>query len=641
MRNRFTGWRVLFSLGASVWSLQAGPWPEPYTRVYPLKESTGSVGDWLFHADYRLPGRAGGVPKPDLQALAPPEFAAGPVPVDFHGLKATQQMALTEPGRALPRNAFSVELWLNCHVSEEVGVVLSARDHPTLGGSGWALTFWNHGYSHRKMSFRVGTDASGSPAVLRHEDHTKDGFKEYWRHLVGVYDGQAIRFYVNAEPRGEAKLAGAVEYPRDAVVEAAGYFQHEPWMETGNLLRRVRLLDHALTVEQIRQRFQEYSDEVEQGVVFPGQLHFNAGPYLSGVQETTAGVIWETDRPAASSLRWGPSDRLEHEAQPSVVESDRGSLIRRAHLSGLQPDTTYFYEVSAQTDDGRRARSGLLSFKTAPAVPRPFRFVVLGDTETRPQINQQLGRLIWGERPSFIAQMGDLTDGGRRDHKFEWNLEYFQGLLPLASRIPVFPVPGNGEGDLYWFRRYHDLPGDEVPYTFRWCDAAFFMLDSVRADPEFKPGGRQYEWLDRELSRCEAPWKFVCLHYAPYTSDDDDYGDTWTGGSTLGDPTVRPILPLLERHRVDLVMFGHLHSYERMYPMKGGKLDAAGVHYLLCGGGGGNLEDFSPQPAFFTAKTYAGYHYCLVEVAGSQLTLRLHDLEGAVRDELVLRKRPE
>lgn len=131
-RNLFTGWRVLVSLGTLVSNLEAGSVPVHYTRIYLPGESTGSGGDWWFHADYRLPGRAGGVPtRPASPGFA--EFAAT-VPVDFHGLKATQQIALTEPGRALPRNAFSVELWLNCHVSEEVGVVLSARDHQTLAG---------------------------------------------------------------------------------------------------------------------------------------------------------------------------------------------------------------------------------------------------------------------------------------------------------------------------------------------------------------------------------------------------------------------------------------------------------------------------------------------------------------------------
>jgi hypothetical protein len=88
-------------------------------------------------------------------------------------------------------------------------------------------------------------------------------------------------------------------------------------------------------------------------------------------------------------------------------------------------------------------------------------------------------------------------------------------------------------------------------------------------------------------------------------------------------------------------MFGHLHLYERTLPIREGQIDYEhGVMYLLAGGAGGNLEDFAPTPAAFSAKTYRGHHYCTIQIAGDTLTMRMYDLEGALRDEHIIRKAP-
>ncbi len=49
-------------------------------------------------------------------------------------------------------------------------------------------------------------------------------------------------------------------------------------------------------------------------------------------------------------------------------------------------------------------------------------------------------------------------------------------------------------------------------------------------------------------------------------------------------------------------------------------------------GGGGDLEDFAPTPAFFSAKTYPGHHFVMIEVNGDKLSMRMQDLNGVIRD---------
>lgn len=57
---------------------------------------------------------------------------------------------------------------------------------------------------------------------------------------------------------------------------------------------------------------------------------------------------------------------------------------------------------------------------------------------------------------------------------------------------------------------------------------------------------------------------------------------------------------LYGQHGVEMVLTGHIHSYERRWPIEGGRVvDDGGAVYTITGGGGGGLETPSPtRPAF-------------------------------------------
>jgi len=164
------------------------------------------------------------------------------------------------------------------------------------------------------------------------------------------------------------------------------------------------------------------------------------------------------------------------------------------------------------------------------------------------------------------------------------------------------------------------------------------MLNSNKRD-EFAPGAKQYVWLEEKLKASTAKWKFVAHHHAPYSADEDDYGNSWEGPTDLGDKKIREIVPLYEKYGVDMVFFGHLHTYQRTMPIEANKVsEQNGVIYIQAGGAGGNLEDFAPTRAWFSAKTYRGHHYCTVAVNGSSLSFKMYDTEGRLKDFLELRK---
>lgn len=593
--------------------------------------SSEPIGDWTFVPEYTLGGQAANHPGPrhphpkSQHRLIEMEPAA----ILFEGGKPTQRLINLLPSSAIPREAFTYELWLNHHVNRPVCAMMTVRGREPGSAIPFSIGFrdWE--------SFLVMQGVDGNEVQLRSKLKEYGGFKERWVHLVVTYDGHTPIMYVNGQQVAQGHMHDeALAWPESAELELAAYMQNEPFMQIGNLIHNVRVYDTALAAENVSSRFETLKELVDQGVLYYGLFHYTAGPCLNYVTEDSISLIWETDRPAFALIEWGRTAELGNSAK-----IENAARLHDFTIEGLESGKPYFYRIQSTDAAGETIDTGLLTFMTALGKGEPFRFAVLGDTEARPHVNDQLAKQIWGERPHFVVNLGDLTDAGETAHRYEWTHEYFVGMTQLFSRIPILAVPGNGESDLHWFKHYHNYPGEENYYQFQYGDAAFFMLDSNRRKEEFKPGGVQYEWLEKQLANCDATWKFVCHHHATFTSEEDDYGDSWKEPAHFGDQFVREIVPLYEKYNVDIAMFGHLHLYERSHPIRNGKVDFEnGTMHLLAGGGGGNLEDFAPTPAFFSAKTHRGHHYVTFEVLGDSLSMRMYDADGKVKDWFTIKK---
>ncbi len=588
------------------------------------------VGDWNFTPPYSLERKAYNIPGP---MIAPPKtpyttLSTQAYPFLFHGEEPTQRMINFLPADQLPQGAFSIEMWLIDHVNQPVGALVTVKGRDIHEEPDWLL-----GYYEGDVIFTLITEDSPQGTLLHTE--AKLGWKKYWHHLVATYDEQHMQLFYNGtlvkQTAVEKRVTDRLQHPE---LEMAAYLQQEPYMDLGNLVRSLRLYDCALNQEQVIQRFESLKDDVENGILYPGLFHYNAGPYLHYATPHSINLIWETDRPARAIISYGQQLPL---TQQIVLEKPK--TIQERTLEGLEAETSYFYDIQSISEEGDTISSGILTFSTAVRDSSSFSFALIGDTEARAHVNDRLAKLIWDERPNFALNLGDLTDGGFQPHKFEWNYEYFAGMRQLHSRIPVFPVAGNGEADLFWYKQYHKLPAPEAYYSFRYGNAEFFMLNSNEKAKEFAPGGLQYVWLENALKNSTATWKFVAHHHAPFSADEDDYGNAWEGPTHLGDEEVRQIVPLYEKYGVTMVFFGHLHTYQRTMPIDRNLVNEKnGVIYVQCGGGGGNLEDFAPARAWFSAKTYRGHHYATIAIQGKNLSYRVFDTEGRMRDFLELKK---
>ena len=364
---------------------------------------------------------------------------------------------------------------------------------------------------------------------------------------------------------------------------------------------------------------------------------FLVKPYLQFGTKNSMAVLWETTSPATTRVEFGESRPGDTEPNLSqFVELDGRRKMHEVVLDGLKPETKYFWRVVSELDIGETLVSSPSTFRTTVNDSTAFAFLLYGDSQSNPVVWGKVAELGWKERPNFAVLAGDLVDrGGNLD---DWLVEFFPPANVLMRRVPVYTVLGNHEDDHENYYKYMHNPAPEYYYTFTYGNTQFFMIDTNRSVEE---GSEQYEWLETELAKSTATWKIAIHHHPPYSSEENDHGNSWTGSTSYG-THARNLVPLYEHYGVDFCLFGHVHMYERTWPLLEGSVNQKnGVIYINSGGAGGGLEDFAPTRSWFTAKVKSVHHYGYFAVHDNTIIFQAMDENGSMFDSFQLQKMGE
>ncbi len=485
-----------------------------------------------------------------------------------------------EARKHLPKRAFTVAAWVRLDDAIERGSIVNYAEIERRDPRGWSLGFYDGAFVFTLAT--TGEDEKAPPTMtfLTAESSIE---KRCWYYVVGTYDGRAMRLYVNGRLEAESDApAGDIAYPEEAEYlvgarSSGGKRKHHLEGALFELKAYARALDgeEIGRVAETNRNLLAYRESPENDLVFL------VDPYLQFATQDSIIVMCETSRPTKMHVEYAEVQPLENKAQ-----ADAASLISEVKLEGLKPMTRYFYRVVCVDEAGEELRSELYSFRTAPKDDMPWAFAVIGDTQRNPEVTRRCAEGAYSRRPDFLLHCGDLVDDGFAKH--QWLEHLFGPSSVLMSRVPTFPVIGNHERDSHWYYDYFALPKPEYHYTFTYGNAQFFMVDSNRS---LKPGSPQYEWLEKELAESQATWKFTCHHHPCFSSEENDYGDHERGAEdknfTYGDTNAQKLIPLYEKHGVDIAFNGHIHYYERTWPIFAMAVNAKqGVRYITSGGGG-------------------------------------------------------
>lgn len=348
------------------------------------------------------------------------------------------------------------------------------------------------------------------------------------------------------------------------------------------------------------------------------QVPLRKGPWVMDPQGDQVVVLAERATPGPLTVRATPLTPGDGGA-PVVAQGDPAEALHEIRLPGLRPGTRYRYEV--------RAADGVVgegSFATPPTTPAPFRFVIYGDTRSEPAAHRAVVEAITRDGPDFVLHTGDLVEDGRDPGLWQ---EFFDIEAPLLRRAIFVPVIGNheivrpGSPGIANYRRYvhasAEGPSPELDYTLRYGHVRLVLANAYDDWT-----GEARDWLDRELARArrEGPedWVLVAMHWGPRSSG--PHGDN----VMLADAGVNAVL---RRHRVDLVVAGHDHLYER------GEHD--GLRYLVSGGGGAPL--YRRRGTRDGVLAYASeHHFVRVDAEPAKLVLNVVRPDGSLIERAVL-----
>lgn len=290
-----------------------------------------------------------------------------------------------------------------------------------------------------------------------------------------------------------------------------------------------------------------------------------------GDPKTTQAVTWRTSVQVSKAF----AEIAEAEAGPRFVEQARAvdavttpfeSLFAKCHMhtvefQGLTPNTKYAYRVG----DGA-SWSEWFQFRTAADKPEPFSFVYFGDAQK--EVRSLWSRVIreaFSDMPraAFMLHAGDLINVAETDA--EWG-EWFGAGGWINAMIPVIATPGNHEyasrknadgSKTKWLSRFwvpqFAFPANgpeglkESAYYIDYQNLRVISLNSNEQREE------QVPWLERVLTENDRTWTIITFHHPIFSMAKD-----------RDNPTLRELWkPVFDRHRVDLVLTGHDHSYGR------------------------------------------------------------------------------
>ncbi|MCI0701047.1 MAG: metallophosphoesterase, partial [Planctomycetia bacterium] len=488
------------------------------------------------------------------------------------------------------------------------------------------------GANKKRFFFGLSTKGANGKGSMTYLESKTEYQRGKWYHVAVTYDGKEMRVYVNGQLDSTSNdRSGQILYAKSASFVIGRYKDDDEDFPLSGALKEVMLCQHAVTAEQVSAYFEPDKALIEVPSVIPDGPRFVVEPYLQYVTRTGVTVMWETEEACSAVVEYGTTYPPKGQAK-----AEKPNVMGEVVLTNLEPNTKYFYRVVCTDEKGRKTESKPLTFMTAPGTNDAFSFTVIGDTQRNPAITAKVAKLMWERRPNFVIHVGDVVDKGSA--KWQWTGDLFKPCNELFGRVAVFPCIGNHENNDPQYYKYFSLPEKEYYYKFTYGNAEFFVLDTnTRRD--LTPKGEQYKWLEKQLAASTAKWK-ICYHHHPaYSSDSDDYGNTWKGPTAAGDVRVRNFVTLYEKYNVDVIFNGHIHLYERTWPIREGKVDQkTGITHITSGGGGGRLEDFSPTPAFFKHQGLVDYHFCYVTIHHGTFNLKAFDHNGNLFDHFSLKK---
>ncbi|RLN02479.1 hypothetical protein BBJ28_00012813 [Nothophytophthora sp. Chile5] len=343
-------------------------------------------------------------------------------------------------------------------------------------------------------------------------------------------------------------------------------------------------------------------------------------------------------------------------------------------LTKLQLGTRYFYRFGSEKDGW----SSVYSFMSRPDPSvKHAKFLAYADmgVDGAPAATSTAVRSyqdVVDGYDGFLLHFGDISYA--RGHAHMWD-EFFHIIEPYATRLPYMVSIGNHEYDYMtggandpsgavgadgrmdfhpdWANFGEDSSGEcSVPMFHRWVAPAngnsiyWYSFDyggvhviQMSSEHDWRRGSKQYKWIENDLKavdRAKTPWVVLTSHRMMYTTQLGEEAD-----GEVGVHFRKEMEDLLWEHKVNLMLVGHQHSYERSCAVRNGKCipDGKGPVHIVVGSAGAGLEKqgFSSKLGEWSVSHVNDWGYLRVEATEQTMNIQfVLNRNGVVYDEVSL-----
>jgi len=324
----------------------------------------------------------------------------------------------------------------------------------------------------------------------------------------------------------------------------------------------------------------------------------------------------------------------------------KSGYIHHVLLTDLEPSTEYYYQCGDFIND---MKSTVLYFNTLPSVgsDKKITFAVLGDIGQTKHSISTINHIMSEKNISMILHAGDLSYADCNQPLWD---SYGKMIEPLASRIPCMVCPGNHEIEFNGTDYTNLFTAFETRYRMPYVKPAEFGDVIIKSEVNSKTGqpyctpsifqseynfgnsffsfetglahviflnsytntsvtSQQFNWLKNNLENIDrniTSWIVIVMHCPWYSSNINHYADKQTVEMR------RNMEHLFYKYKVNIVFNGHVHDYERTYPVYKNYTDHGGPIYVTIGNAG-NLEGldnkYYEQPNWSAFRNGTEYGY--------------------------------
>ena len=329
---------------------------------------------WIFDKDHVSGAGVKAVNGPAGRIMGGAQLAGdkGPGSLVLDGVGASVMITARSSQAGLPTRSITAEAWVSIYRPLRWGGIVGAIRDNGSDETGWVL-----GFVGSKFSFAIATEDKRSLTYLASRRQFTPG---KWHHVVGTYDGNAHRIYVDGRLEAtDSSRKGKLLYPpTDTFYEIGAYHDNNEYNRMTGRIHEAAVYKRPLSAREILARYNAKKDKfpkadpklvakLKNPPPLPAPVHtpkprgfrVELGPYVRYDAAGSAVICWETKLASPSVLAYG----VEGQSLKRVTDA-APKKVHALRLDAIRANCVYSYKVIVPGGEKTEQTDGPYRFDT-------------------------------------------------------------------------------------------------------------------------------------------------------------------------------------------------------------------------------------------------------------------------------------